>query len=69
MKNKVMDDVIAAVIGFFLAPLFMTLAWNNIIAWEFNLPTFDYGAFLLIRLAYLFWFRRIKVPQDSNEER
>ena len=66
MKNKIINDLIAIVIGYFLAPLFMMLAWNNVIAWEFNLPTFNYGAFLLIRLAYLFWFRHIQVPQYSK---
>ena len=47
-------------VNVFLVPLVAMLTWNNIIAWEFNLPTFSYWAFVLIRVAYLFWFNKQK---------
>ncbi len=71
-KNwKEIAEAIGTTLGKIVANIFIVaavaaVAYNNIIAWEFNLPQFDYWAFVLLRIAYLFWFGNVKSKKKEE---
>lgn len=68
MKNNTVETIgtIIIRIGVMLfgwSALAMTL-WNNFIAYEFNLPTFSYGAFILLRLCIVYFNSKFTMPKE-----
>ncbi len=65
-------EKIGNTIGLIIANVFViaaiTMAAYNIIAWEFNLPTFNYWAFVLFRVAYLLWFGKVRFTHSKGEK-
>ena len=65
-KIFTVDVIIKLFFSLVLAPLAMMYAWRAI-AWEFNLPTFDFWIVLLIRVAYKMWFGKTKTQDDETK--
>ena len=66
MENKIrkISGAIGAFLGRMLVALFAwslcaMVLWNHI-AYEFNLPTFSYWTFVLLRLVILYWHSNSK---------
>jgi len=47
----------------FLWALFAMILWNNFIAWEFNLPTFNYWAFILLRFLIIYFNSKLVIKE------
>ena len=59
MKNTICE-AIATLLGrsavvVFGWSLFAMIVWNNFIAYEFNLPTFSYWAFVCLRMVIIYF--------------
>lgn len=66
MNENIRHIICGLVVSLIITPLIAMFAWNNIIAYEFNLPTFDFWAFVLIRFAYKMWFDGVhKIEKNS----
>lgn len=48
-NHSLITDLLVAIALIFIAPALMRLGWN-VIAWEFNLPTFSYMDMVCIYL-------------------
>lgn len=69
-----MKDTVCAAIGTLIGrftivlfgwSFFAMLLWNNFVAYEFNLPTFSYWAFVLLRVCIIYFNSGISVKKDA----
>lgn len=68
MKEKVCAIIGTIITNVFLTAAIASIAYNNFIAWEFNLPQFSYWAFVLFRVAYLFWINKSNLDVKFGKE-
>ena len=69
MKNTVYETI-GTIIGHFAIWLFAwafiaMLLWNNFIAYEFNLPSFSYWAFVLLRACIIYFKVKPSTSKDA----
>ena len=49
------EDLIAGIVMQCIAAVLTMIVYNNFIAYEFNLPTFNFWFFLLAKFAFNYW--------------
>lgn len=68
MKKEIRTIIVAIITNVFLTAAIASIAYNHFIAWEFNLPQFNYWTFVLFRVAYLYWFNKSDFSDVNGEE-